>query len=165
MTVVPTSADGSSTSPTTPTPGSPPSDRERSRFASPGSGLSLSALSTLARRHGIRPRKSLGQHFLADPNVARAIARDAGSGPGERFLEVGAGLGSLTVALAGSGAEVLALETDRRIAAALEEVLDDLPVRVVVADATTADWPEMLGDGPWRMASNLPYHAAVPIAL
>ena len=78
---------------------------------------------------------------------------------------MGAGLGSLTVALAGSGAEVLALETDRRIAAALEEVLDDLPVRVVVADATTADWPEMLGDGPWRMASNLPYHAAVPIAL
>src|ERR671918_2038055 len=165
MIVVPISADGSSTSPTRPTPGSPPSDRERSRFASPGSGLSLSALLTLARRHGIRPRKSLGQHFLADPNVARAIARDAGAGPGERFLEVGAGLGSLTVALAGAGAEVLAVETDRRVAAALEEVVPGLSVRVVVADALAADWPELLGSGPWRMASNLPYHAAVPIVL
>src|ERR671918_1623729 len=165
MIVVPISADGSSTSPTRPTPGSPPSDRERSRFASPGSGLSLSALSTLARRHGIRPRKSLGQHFLADPNVARAIARDAGAGPGERFLEVGAGLGSLTVALAGAGAEVLAVEADTRLIDPLTEVVDGLPVRVVHADALAADWPELLGSGPWRMASNLPYHAAVPIVL
>src|SRR5919106_6205950 len=165
MTVVPTSADGSSTSPTTPTPGSPPWDRERSRFASPGSGLSLSALFTLTRRHGIRPRKSLGQHFLADPNVARAIARDAGAGPGERFLEVGAGLGSLTVALAGAGAEVLAVEADTRLIPALEEAVQGLEVRVAHADALEADWQELLGDGPWRMASNLPYNVAVPVLL
>ncbi len=78
---------------------------------------------------------------------------------------MGAGLGSLTVALATAGAEVLALETDRRVAAALEEVVAGLPVRVVVADATAADWPDLLGPEPWRMASNLPYHAAVPIVL
>jgi 16S rRNA (adenine1518-N6/adenine1519-N6)-dimethyltransferase len=78
---------------------------------------------------------------------------------------VGAGLGSLTVALAAAGAEVLAVETDRRLAAALEEVVAGLPVRVVVADATRADWPSLLGAGAWRMASNLPYHAAVPIVL
>jgi 16S rRNA (adenine1518-N6/adenine1519-N6)-dimethyltransferase len=78
---------------------------------------------------------------------------------------VGAGLGSLTVALAAAGAEVLALETDRRVAEALEEIVAGLPVRVVVADATSADWPGLLGSGPWRMASNLPYHAAVPIVL
>jgi 16S rRNA (adenine1518-N6/adenine1519-N6)-dimethyltransferase len=78
---------------------------------------------------------------------------------------VGAGLGSLTVALAAAGAEVLAVETDRRLAAALEEVVAGLPVRVVVADATRADWPGLLGAGARRMASNLPYHAAVPILL
>lgn len=107
----------------------------------------------------------MGQHFLADPNLARAIAREAEAGPGERFLEVGAGFGSLTVALAAAGAEVLALETDRRVAEALQEVAAGLPVRVVVADATAVDWPDLLGPDPWRMASNLPYHAAVPIVL
>ena len=80
-------------------------------------------------------------------------------------MEVGAGLGSLTVALAAAGAEVLALETDGRVAAALEEVVAGLSVRVVVADATAVDWPDLLGPAPWRMASNLPYHAAVPIVL
>ncbi len=78
---------------------------------------------------------------------------------------MGAGLGSLTVALAGAGAHVVAVETDTRIAAALREVVAGFPVRVVVADATEADWPALLGGGPWGMASNLPYHAAVPILL
>jgi 16S rRNA (adenine1518-N6/adenine1519-N6)-dimethyltransferase len=108
----------------------------------------------------------LGQHFLADPNVARAIAREAGAGPGVRFLEVGAGLGSLTVALAEAGAEVLAVETDRRLAGALDEVAGAWPaVRVVQADATETNWASLLGDGRWRMASNLPYHVAVSVLL
>jgi 16S rRNA (adenine1518-N6/adenine1519-N6)-dimethyltransferase len=120
----------------------------------------------LAGRHGVRPRKSLGQHFLADPNVARAIARDAGAAPGERFLEVGAGLGSLTAALAESGAEVLALETDDRLLPALAETAAPWPkVRVVQGDATRADWSALLGGGAWRMASNLPYSVAVPVLL
>jgi 16S rRNA (adenine1518-N6/adenine1519-N6)-dimethyltransferase len=57
------------------------------------------------------------------------------------------------------------VETDRRIAAALEEVVAGLSVRVVVEDATAVDWSSVVGDGSWRMASNLPYHAAVPIVL
>jgi 16S rRNA (adenine1518-N6/adenine1519-N6)-dimethyltransferase len=98
--------------------------------------------------------------------VARAIARHAGAAPGERFLEVGAGLGSLTVALAQAGAEVLAVETDRRLVEALQEVAHGGPgIRVVHADATDATWPVLLGDGGWRMASNLPYHVAVPVLL
>jgi 16S rRNA (adenine1518-N6/adenine1519-N6)-dimethyltransferase len=98
--------------------------------------------------------------------VARAIARDAGARPGVRYLEVGAGLGSLTVALADAGAEVLALETDGRLVAALDEVVGSRPkVRVVRADATRANWPALLGDGSWQMASNLPYHIAVPVLL
>jgi 16S rRNA (adenine1518-N6/adenine1519-N6)-dimethyltransferase len=98
--------------------------------------------------------------------VARAIARDAGATPGQRFLEVGAGLGSLTVALADAGSEVLALETDPALVTALTEVVGSRPaVRVVQADAARANWAALLGDGRWRMASNLPYHVAVPVLL
>jgi 16S rRNA (adenine1518-N6/adenine1519-N6)-dimethyltransferase len=119
----------------------------------------------LAARHGLRPRKSLGQHFLADPNLARAIAREAGAAPGERFLEVGAGLGSLTVALADAGAEVLALEVDERLLPALREAVTSLPVRAEAVDATRADWSRLLGGGAWRMASNLPYNVGVPVLM
>lgn len=97
--------------------------------------------------------------------MARAIARDAGAGPGERFLEVGAGLGSLTVALAGAGAEVLAVEADRALIPPLEEVVEGLAVRVVHADAMHLDWRGLLGERPWRMASNLPYNVAVPVVM
>jgi 16S rRNA (adenine1518-N6/adenine1519-N6)-dimethyltransferase len=119
----------------------------------------------LAERHGVRPRKRLGQHFLVDANLARAIAREAGAAPGTRFLEVGAGLGSLTLALAEAGAEVLAVEVDGAVADALREVTKGLPVDVVRADAVGLDWNELLGTRPWRMASNLPYSVAVPVLM
>jgi 16S rRNA (adenine1518-N6/adenine1519-N6)-dimethyltransferase len=76
---------------------------------------------------------------------------------------VGAGLGSLTVALAEAGAEVLAVEVDDRLVPALEEAAAGLPVRAVAADATRADWPRLLGEGVWRMASNLPYNVGVTV--
>jgi 16S rRNA (adenine1518-N6/adenine1519-N6)-dimethyltransferase len=66
------------------------------------------------------------------------------------------------VALAEAGSEVLAVEVDRRLVPALEEVTWGFPVRVEVADAVRADWDGLLGDGSWRMASNLPYNVAVP---
>jgi 16S rRNA (adenine1518-N6/adenine1519-N6)-dimethyltransferase len=79
---------------------------------------------------------------------------------------VGAGLGSLTVALAETGAEVLALEVDRALVPALEEVTRDLSnVRVVREDAVRVRWKRLLGKRRWSMASNLPYNVAVPIAL
>ena len=77
--------------------------------------MGAGALRAVARRHGIRPTKSLGQNFLIDPNLARAIAAEAGIGPGDRVVEVGAGLGSLTMALAATGAQVLAIEFDRAL--------------------------------------------------
>lgn len=118
----------------------------------------------LADRYGIRPTKSLGQHFIADPNLARAIVADAGVGPGDRVLEVGAGFGSITVALAEAGCEVLAVEFDRGIAPALEEVVAGMPlVRVERADAMHADWSSLLGGGPWAMVSNLPFNISVPL--
>lgn len=150
-----------------PSPGSPPSPGGRSTSASAGSGpTGRRALQDLADRHGIRPIRSLGQHFLIDANLARAIAREAGAGPGERFLEVGAGLGSLTLALAEAGAEVLALEVDRRLVPALQEATAGHPgVRVAREDATRADWGALLGPGPWRMASNLPYNVGARVVL
>src|SRR5207302_1200290 len=81
-------------------------------------------------------------------------------------LEVGAGLGSLTVALAELGAEVLAVELDRALEPALREVVGGSPnVRILVADALRLDWPSVLPDGPWTMASNLPYNIAVPVVM
>ncbi|GIU98034.1 MAG: ribosomal RNA small subunit methyltransferase A [Actinomycetota bacterium] len=115
----------------------------------------------------MRPRRSLGQHFLIDPNLARAIVADAEVGPGDRVVEIGAGLGSLTVALARAGARVLAIEVDPRLVAALRTTVGDLPgVRVLATDATRLQtWTGSLVDGPWTLCANLPYGVATPIVL
>jgi 16S rRNA (adenine1518-N6/adenine1519-N6)-dimethyltransferase len=131
-------------------------------------GLGAGAIRDLAARHGIRPSKSLGQHFLIDPNLARAIVADAGVTAGDRVIEIGAGLGSLTVALAATGADVIAVEFDDALVPALEEVTARLPaVRVVRADAMKLDWRAQLDGGgpPWTLCANLPYNIAVPLVL
>ncbi len=98
--------------------------------------------------------------------MARRIAELAEVGPGDHVLEVGAGLGSLTLALAGAGALVLAVEFDQRLLPALQEVVAPLAnVTVLSADATDVDWPAVLGEGRWVMASNLPYNVAVPVVM
>lgn len=91
---------------------------------------------------------------------------DAGVGPGDRVLEVGAGLGSLTVVLADAGCEVLAVEFDRALVPALREVLSSTPaVRLEVVDAMRADWAELLPGEGWAMVSNLPYNVSVPLLI
>lgn len=159
--------DGSSTSATKPSSASRRSARASPGSVSPGDRrLGRSALKALAQRHGIRPRKALGQHFLVDPNLARAIVSDAGVGPGDRVVEVGAGLGSLTVPLAEAGCAVLAVESDPALVPALREVLAPYPsVRLEVGDAMRADWGALLPVPGWAMVSNLPYHVSVPLLL
>jgi 16S rRNA (adenine1518-N6/adenine1519-N6)-dimethyltransferase len=130
--------------------------------------LSPADVRSLLDAHGLRPSRALGQNFLADPNTARRIVRLAGVGPGDRVLEVGPGVGSLTVALAEAvrpGGEVLALELDRHLVPILSEVLAGEPaVRVLQGDALTVDYDELLsGAGPWSMVSNLPYNVATPL--
>jgi 16S rRNA (adenine1518-N6/adenine1519-N6)-dimethyltransferase len=113
--------------------------------------------------HGLSPRKALGQHFVVDPNTVRRIARLAGVGPGDRVVEIGAGLGSLTLALLETGAEVTAVEVDPGLVAVLEEVVAPAGARVVAGDALHLDWDAVLGEGRWTLVANLPYNVASPL--
>ena len=126
--------------------------------------LSPKDAADLLAAHGLRPRKALGQHFVVDPNTVRRIARVAGVGPDDRVVEIGAGLGSLTLALAETGASVTAVELDRYLAPVLRTVVEPHGVVVVEADAMTLDWGPLLGPaGGWVLVANLPYNVATPL--
>ncbi|MFP5322807.1 MAG: 16S rRNA (adenine(1518)-N(6)/adenine(1519)-N(6))-dimethyltransferase RsmA [Acidimicrobiia bacterium] len=130
--------------------------------------LGAARIRALLEEHGITPSRALGQNFLVDPNTARRIAAASGAGPGDHVLEVGPGLGSLTLALAEVGAAVTAIELDRYLAPVLEQVVADVepPVRVVQGDALAVDLAELLADAPaWRLAANLPYNVGTTILL
>ena len=125
--------------------------------------LTPADISALLSEHGLRASRALGQHFLADPNTARRIVRLAELERGTRVLEIGAGVGSLTLALADAGMRVLALEIDRRLVPVLEGVVAGRDVDVEKADALAFDYAEWLRDGPWACVSNLPYNVATPV--
>jgi 16S rRNA (adenine1518-N6/adenine1519-N6)-dimethyltransferase len=136
--------------------------------------LTPASVRALMAEHGIEPKKSLGQHFLADPNTARRIAGLASVSEGDAVLEIGPGLGSLTLALLERGAHVRAVELDARLAAVLAEVAGPAAdVEIAVADALDAPLPELLGPGSgaagtragWTCVSNLPYNVAVPVVV
>ena len=123
-------------------------------------------LDDLLAAHGLEPSRALGQNFVADPNTVRRIARLAEVAAGDRVLEIGAGLGSLTLALAETGASVTAVEVDRHLVPVLRSVAEPVGATVVEADAMTADWSAILGDAaPWALVANLPYNVATPLVL
>jgi 16S rRNA (adenine1518-N6/adenine1519-N6)-dimethyltransferase len=99
----------------------------------------------------------------------RRIARLAGVGAGDRVVEIGAGLGSLTLALAETGASVVAVEIDRYLVPVLRSVVAGVEgdrVSVVEGDALRLDWPALLGTGAgdgWVLVANLPYNVATPL--
>jgi len=118
----------------------------------------------LLARHGLSPRRAFGQNFVVDPNTVRRVARLAGVGPGDHVVEIGAGLGALTRALADTGAAVTAIEIDRGLVGVLQAEVARLGVRVVEADARTLDWPAVLaGSNQWVLVANLPYNVATPL--
>lgn len=134
--------------------------------------LTPATIPALLARHGLRPSRALGQNFLADPNTAQRIARLAHVQSGDRVLEIGPGIGSLTVALLEAGAVVTALELDEHVIPALEETVGTEAVRIVRGDALRVDVAELLSGGgarddgrPWCMVSNLPYNVATPIVM
>ena len=122
----------------------------------------------------LRPSRALGQNFVADGNTVRRIVRLADIAPGRRVVEVGAGLGSLTLALAEAGASVTAVEIDRYVLPVLRSQVEPLGVRVVEGDALrllgrAAGWSPAGGgpadDRPWALVANLPYNVAVPVVI
>ncbi len=119
----------------------------------------------LLSRHGLSPRTSLGQHFLVDPNTIRKIVAAAGPGRDEQILEIGAGLGALSIGLVEAGARVVAVEHDRALSPALNEVVSGRDVVVVWGDALSVDYARVLGSRPTRVVSNLPYSIATPLVM
>jgi 16S rRNA (adenine1518-N6/adenine1519-N6)-dimethyltransferase len=118
-------------------------------------------LGALARR----PSKRLGQNFLVEPEVARRIVSLAEVGSQDRVVEIGAGLGALTVELARVAGLVVAIELDPKLADALEARLGQM-VKIVRGDATRVDWSELLGPQPgWKLVANLPYSRATEMVL
>jgi 16S rRNA (adenine1518-N6/adenine1519-N6)-dimethyltransferase len=122
-------------------------------------------LVALLESHGLRPSRALGQNFVVDANTVRRIARLSRVGPGDLVLEIGAGLGSLTLALVETGAEVKAMEIDRYLLEPLRSVVEDRGVEVYQANALEADYAVILGDRPAVIVANLPYNVATPLVL
>lgn len=139
-------------------------------------------LQRLLAEHGLRPSRALGQNFVVDPNTVRRIVRLAGVTEGSAVVEIGAGLGSLTLALAEVGARVVAVEVDRGLVPVLRQVVAALPVTVIEADALRLDWAGLLGAGlpgpelsdpeepgsgvpAWSLVANLPYNVATPVVI
>ncbi|MCP4308464.1 MAG: 16S rRNA (adenine(1518)-N(6)/adenine(1519)-N(6))-dimethyltransferase RsmA [bacterium] len=122
-------------------------------------------IKSLLEAHGIRPKRSLGQNFLADPNLVDRIVRTAHIGAGDSVVEVGAGTGTLTKALAATGASVVAYEVDNRLIPLLHDVLADTEVDIRTEDVTKIDLAAALGGEPWTMVANLPYNVGTPLLL
>lgn len=128
---------------------------------------SLPPLRDVVRKHGLEAKKSLGQNFLFDLNLTGKIARAAGPLDGVTVVEIGPGPGGLTRALLKEGAaRVIAVERDERCLAALAEIADAAPGRLVVVpgDARETDLGALVAEhgagGPARIAANLPYNIA-----
>jgi 16S rRNA (adenine1518-N6/adenine1519-N6)-dimethyltransferase len=117
----------------------------------------------LLEAHGLHPSRALGQNFVADANTVRRIARLADVTPGERVVEIGAGLGSLTLALVEAGAQVTAVEIDRHLLPVLRAVTEPHGVRVVEGDAMRLDWADLLAGETVKLVANLPYNVATPL--
>jgi 16S rRNA (adenine1518-N6/adenine1519-N6)-dimethyltransferase len=120
----------------------------------------------LAELLGIQPTKKLGQNFLLDANTVRRIVRIAGVAAGSTVVEVGPGLGSLTLGLLETGARVVAVEIDNRLATQLPLTVaaaaPDADLTVVTADALSVT---ALDPSPSVLVANLPYNISVPVVL
>jgi 16S rRNA (adenine1518-N6/adenine1519-N6)-dimethyltransferase len=129
--------------------------------------LGAARIRSLAAELDVTPTKKLGQNFVVDANTVRRIVQIARVAAGEHVVEVGPGLGSLTLAILETGASVLAVEIDHRLAArlprtAVEQGVPDGMLEVVDADALAVT--ALPGD-PSVLVANLPYNVSVPVLL
>lgn len=126
----------------------------------------LPPLREVVRRHGLEPRRSLGQNFLFDLNLTGRIARAAGPLDGLTVIEIGPGPGGLTRALLAEGAaRVIAVERDPRCLPALAEIAEHYPGRlaIVEADALALDPRHLIGEDPAAIVANLPYNVGTAL--
>jgi 16S rRNA (adenine1518-N6/adenine1519-N6)-dimethyltransferase len=131
--------------------------------------LGPAAIRELAQQLDLRPTKTLGQNFLHDANTIRRIVRTADLRPDDVVLEVGPGLGSLTLGLLPAAARVVAVEIDPRLADLLPRTVadrrPDLADRLTVVTADALRIRELPGPPPTALVANLPYNVAVPVLL
>tara|TARA_B100001179_G_scaffold230549_1_gene218366 strand:- start:1349 stop:2182 length:834 start_codon:yes stop_codon:yes gene_type:complete len=126
--------------------------------------LSIAEVRRILDDAEIDPKRSLGQNFVVDPNTVRRIARQSGVGPESRVVEIGAGLGSLTLALMETGAQVTAIETDKALIPALTDLVGH-GARVIQADVRNLEWDATLPGFGWELVANLPYNIATTTVL
>lgn len=114
----------------------------------------------LLKKYGLRPRKGLGQNFLVSQEALRKIVAAAGVGARDTVLEVGPGLGGLTLALAAAARRVVAVEIDRDLLGPLEEVLTGTEnIRLVLGDILEVDLAALIPPGePFLVVANIPYY-------
>ncbi len=128
--------------------------------------LTPSEVRRLLGTHGLAPRRSAGQNFVVDGNTVRRIVEAAGIAPGDTVVEIGPGLGSLTLALAEVADRVVAVEIDAGLVGALAEVVGTHDnVEIVHGDALRLGLGELTGNTPARMVANLPYNVATPLVI
>lgn len=131
--------------------------------------LGAAQIRELADRHGIRPTKQWGQNFVVDANTVRRIVRVAGVGPQDTVVEVGPGLGSLTLALLPEVASVIAVEVDPVLAGALPETVASVApayaARLTVVHGDALQITSLPGPAPTALVANLPYNVSVPVVL
>ena len=111
---------------------------------------------SLLEAHGLTPSRALGQNFVVDPNTVRRIARLAQVGPESHVIEIGPGLGSLTLALVETGARLDVVEVDRYVIPVLAEVVEPLGVGVHQGDALIFDFSTLSQGQPVTVVANLP---------
>ena len=127
---------------------------------------SRSVTNHILKAFGLRMSKKLGQNFLIDASIVQGIVDAAEIQPGERVLEIGPGIGTLTQGLAEAGAEVTAVELDKKLPAVLAETLKAYDnVTIVPGDILKVNLPEIMGEGPFKVAANLPYYITTPILM
>ena len=114
----------------------------------------------------IHMSKKLGQNFLIDAGIVQGIVDAADIHPGEQVLEIGPGIGTLTQGLAEAGAEVTAVELDKKLPAILAKTLEGYEnVRIIPGDILKVNIPELMGGQPFKVAANLPYYITTPILM
>lgn len=120
----------------------------------------------ICKRFDIKMSKKLGQNFLIKRGIVDEIVHAAELTPGEPVLEVGPGIGTLTQGLAQSGADVTAIELDRRLLEVLDTTLASYDnVRIVHGDVLKLDVPTIMNHKPFKVVANLPYYITTPIIM